>query len=256
MKVILPYNRASRSARMIRRALGLRWMNEVGRPTRDTDVILCWGRGSYPHRGVAGRWINEPGRVVSAIDKLSAFSAMEAAGVTVPKWTTEHEIAQSWAESGATVLARTLVRGHSGRGIVVVPPHQQVPLARFYTRYRPKAAEYRVAVCGGEVIDIQEKRRRHGSPVTTHVRSHAGGWVFCRSAPGGGPIECPPSVVAAAVAAVRSLGLDFGAADIGHTRSNDTATVYEVNTSPGIDGSTINVWRDALARMIHDATQA
>jgi glutathione synthase/RimK-type ligase-like ATP-grasp enzyme len=47
-----------------------------------------------------------------------------------------------------------------------------------------------------------------------------------------------------AVAAVNTLGLDFGAVDI--AECGDHAVVFEVNTAPGIDGTTVSKYNTFL----------
>lgn len=50
-------------------------------------------------------------------------------------------------------------------------------------------------------------------------------------------------------AAVRALGLDFGAVDIGE-KADGTLVVLEVNRAPGIEGGTVEKYRDAINRWI------
>lgn len=249
MIVIHSYKRGSRSARDIRGALGLRWLANSGRLLTAWDLVLNWGTSLCPPRAYGARWINHPEAVGMAVDKLATFRALGDT-VTVPTWTEDIAVATVWGIGGFRVLARDLTRGHGGRGITVVNPGEEVPRARFYTRYRPKADEYRVAVCDGQVFDIQQKRRRHGQAIRAEIRNSENGWVFCRADAEGQPIECPPQVVEAGVRAVAGLGLDFGSVDIGWTRTPGIATVYEVNTAPGLDGSTLDKWRWALRRAI------
>jgi glutathione synthase/RimK-type ligase-like ATP-grasp enzyme len=103
-----------------------------------------------------------------------------------------------------------------------------------WTKYFKKRQEFRIHVWGNDVLDIQEKRKRRGAEgVDTRVRSHENGWVFCRDG-----VTCPQAVSLAAVAAVQALGLDFGAVDIGWNEHYQMPAVFEVNTAPGIEGTT------------------
>ena len=120
--------------------------------------------------------------------------------------------------------------------------------APLYTKYVKKADEYRVHVFGGEVLDVQQKRKRQEVPndeVDYQIRNLAGGWVFCRD-----NIDCPSSVRELAVGAVRALGLDFGAVDIGFNRHNGVGYVFEVNTAPGVEGSTLDKYYAAFAQQL------
>lgn len=230
-----PYKAASASARVLSRALGIKRVRLVRtrfRP-RQRDVILNWGSADVLFPGA--NYINHPHAVDRATNKLTAMRVLTEAGVVVPPWTDMEIEAQAWLNDGVAVVARRMLRASGGRGIVVADPGDMLPRAPLYTQYVKKFDEYRVHVWDGEVIDIQQKRRRRGGEqeVDQRVRNSAGGWVFCRE-----EVQCPEVVIEQAVKAVRALGLDFGAADCGFTRKRGTACVYEVNTAPGLQGTT------------------
>ncbi len=120
--------------------------------------------------------------------------------------------------------------------------------APLYTRYVKKADEYRLHVFDGRVIDIQQKRKRRGIPneeIDYQIRNTASGWVYCRD-----DVDCPDSCSALAIRAVAALGLDFGAVDIGYNRHTQTPCVYEVNTAPGLEGTTLTRYYEALERRL------
>jgi hypothetical protein len=185
--------------------------------------------------------------VAVAGNKLLTYEAFAEAGVNCPKFTTEIREAMDWSDNGYMVLARTLMRGNSGRGITLHEPDDGVAIgyAPLYTRYVPKFDEYRVHVWNGSVVDVQQKRRRRGDEqgLEGHIRSAAEGWVFCR-----GELDCPRVVTVEAQKAVEALNLDFGAADVGYTRNRDRATVYEVNTAPGLQGTTLERYAGYIQR--------
>ena len=45
---------------------------------------------------------------------------------------------------------------------------------------------------------------------------------------------------------VNLLGLDFGAVDIGHRLQDNKFFVFEINTAPGIEGSTLDKYAKAI----------
>jgi glutathione synthase/RimK-type ligase-like ATP-grasp enzyme len=75
------------------------------------------------------------------------------------------------------------------------------------------------------------------------IRSWNNGWVFCHE-----NVQAPPKVCEVAIQAVESLGLDFGAVDIGFREKEGKAFVFEVNTAPGIEGTTVRHYVEAVRR--------
>lgn len=247
----------SRGARELRRALGVkavRFVRTKFRP-RPGDVVLNWGCAEDPFPGAGVQWINNPASVARAQNKLLAYQDFLRAGVPHPTFTEDSAEAAQWLRDGRDVVVRRLLRGSAGRGIVLKTAAEwnndmgygvELPNAPLYTQYVKKADEYRVHVVNGTVIDIQQKRRRHGQDaVCNQIRNASNGWVYCRQ-----EIECPDVVTEAAIAAVNCLGLTFGAADIGYNRYHQAATVYEVNTAPGLEGSTIESYRAHLSVLL------
>jgi glutathione synthase/RimK-type ligase-like ATP-grasp enzyme len=172
---------------------------------------------------------------------------MEKAGVSIPAFTADPNEAQTWVDKGGVVVVRQLLCASEGKGISVIEKGGQVPRhAPLYTRYIPKFDEYRVHVWDGQVIDIQQKKLRRGDDereADTRIRNAKFGWVFCREA-----VECPEVVTQEAIKAAKALGLDFGAIDIGHTRNRNRATVYEANTAPGLEGTTLERYSARIRR--------
>jgi glutathione synthase/RimK-type ligase-like ATP-grasp enzyme len=177
-----------------------------------------------------------------ASSKIRSLTAMKERGVNVPEFTTDRETVQRWLSEDKRVLARTLDRASGGRGIILLSSGESIPQARLYTLYIPKYDEYRVHVWGDQVLDIQQKRRRNGvDEINSQIRNASNGWVFCREG-----VNCPEQCVDQARRAVAALGLDFGAVDVGFTRRGNIATVYEVNTAPGIEGTTLSVYANKM----------
>jgi len=50
----------------------------------------------------------------------------------------------------------------------------------------------------------------------------------------------PEDIFLQSTLAVNCLGLDFGAVDIIYNQKKDVSFVLEVNTAPGLEGSTLN----------------
>jgi len=211
-----------------------------------------WGNGAHPRW--LGRYtpiLNKPDAVAVAGNKLEAFRAMQRAGVQVPDFTTNRGEANDWLQEGHGVVARSVLRGHSGQGITIHTGNSELPQVPLYVRYMKKKSEYRVHVFRGEVIDIQEKRKRQETPneqVDYQVRNHHNGWVFCRDG-----INLPSAAIREqAIAAVAALGLDFGAVDVIWNAHHKTVHVLEVNTAPGLEGTTLTTYANKIRELAQD----
>lgn len=230
---VWPYKQGSRSARSLAQALGGRVLRRVGGSYSPCsgDTIINWGDSSCPHEGSAARVLNPPSKLSPATNKLLAFRVLAEAGVQVPRFATTGD-SVSW--DGLTVVRHKLT-GHSGEGIEIVEPGQPLPPAPLYVEYIKKEDEYRVHIIGSEVLLVQRKARdKSVEQPNWRVRNHANGFIFVRNG-----VNPPTSVIEQAKATIVALGLDFGAVDVIYNRNAKKAYVLEVNTAPGMEGSTI-----------------
>jgi glutathione synthase/RimK-type ligase-like ATP-grasp enzyme len=245
---LFPYKLGSKSANSLAAELGILRVRDTYLP-KAHEFIINWGKSrlttAYPEKV-----LNKPEAVARATNKLSTFSVLSDADY-LPEWTTNKSVAQGWVEAGLKVYCRTSLTGHSGSGIVIASTVQELVDAPLYTRQVKSKYEYRIHVFKGEVIDVQQKKKRlewDDSNTIPGIRNHANGWVYARNVP------TPPScVLDAALDAVVSLGLDFGAVDIAYNQTYDKAFLFEVNTAPGLEGTTlfkyveaINNWKSTL----------
>jgi glutathione synthase/RimK-type ligase-like ATP-grasp enzyme len=140
-----------------------------------------------------------------------------------------------------------VLNGHSGRGIVLSTSDNGHPLvnAPLYVKYKKKRKEFRVHVFQGAIIDVAEKRRmraeRRPDIFDGYIRNHANGWVFCRNS-----VVRPADLEGSALAACAALGLDFGAVDIIWNERENKSYVLEVNTAPGLMGTTLTNYANAI----------
>lgn len=213
------------------------------------DIIFNWGNSTDFLSGAL--IVNPPSFVAKAVSKLKSFTAFKAADIPFPLLTTSEGVMLEWiAESG--IIARWSDNGRGGAGAFYIDTEQdfrdrvyEMGNPVFATKYIPKFDEYRIHVWNNDVLDIQQKKLKIGG--TAHkIRSHENGYIFARQ-----DIAPDPRVLRTALAAVACLRLDFGAVDVGWTRKTETATVYEVNTAPGLEGTTL----DKYAAKILDAVE-
>lgn len=256
---IAPYRAGSRSANALANYMGcLRLRNPSRFVPRWGDVVINWGcsQESFPidiqkYGGNGWRLINHPVDVELAQNKLKSLDRFNMADVPTVEYTTIKDEAYGWFQEGHTVVGRSLLRGSGGRGIVLLDPETRFatpvifPVAPLYTKYAKKRTEYRVHVVGGEVLHVQQKRPRRGADTDAKIRNHDNGWVFCIE-----DISAPNCVVDAARRAVSSLHLRFGGVDVGHNEHYDRAYVYEVNTAPNLEGTTLSKYGDALGVLL------
>jgi hypothetical protein len=238
---IFPYKAGSISAKRLARSLGVLRV----RPTynaRRKDVIVNWGNSGSPHFRWMEQDLNKPNSIQLACDKLTTFHILEENGFThIPDWTITLDKACDWAESNK-VYCRTTTTGHSGRGIVIANHRSDVIRAPLYTKHTKHKHEYRVHVFKGEVLDVQKKKRKLGfDGPSTGIRNHSNGWVYARC-----DVAIPDMLCPIAIQAVELLGLDFGAVDIGHRLIDNKFFVFEVNTAPGLEGTTLDKYAKAI----------
>lgn len=258
MRIFLaPYNMRVSAARHLAEELGgsrILPENSRYRPRR-SDVVVNWGRSNLPDYDGPTVY-NKPEAVALAINKYLSFKCFEAEGVPTVEWTTHARAAHGWVEEGDPSVpagfARTSITGRGGEGIVPFYHGTEYshegepwPRAELYTRYFKRKAEYRVHVWRDQIIDVQQKKKRRGVYADPYVRSYDNGWVFCR-----GGVEAPQCVLDACIAAVRALGLDFGGVDVGYNAHHNRAAVFEVNSAPGIEGTTIDKYVGVLRNAI------
>lgn len=246
---IYPYKIGSGSARALADALATVCIKEQGRyrPKRG-HVILNWGNPRLPTSWDAARvsWINPPGRVVTAGDKLASYRILGAKeGVNLPEFTTDRTVAQSWLAK-SRVCGRSLLHASGGRGLTVHQPGATLLGNEVvWCKYITKKREYRVHVFNGAVIDTQIKRKRNGvEHEDTYIRNLENGWVFCRTG-----VVADPARDAMAVLAVESLGLNFGAVDMIWSGKGKKNWVLEINTAPGLEGTTLESYTNAVRNL-------
>lgn len=242
---IEPYKRWSGGAKALGKRAGiLRATDKQVAKYGDFTHIINWGNSE---RRFNGEYINTPEAVGFATCKLRTHDRLAERDVPQPDYTTSRTEAQLWNAQKEVVVVRGTTRGHSGQGITIVSSPMPLPEAPLYTKYIKKAEEYRVHVFGGEVIDVQMKRRRIDVPdeeVNWQIRNHHNGWIFARDG-----VDPPSCVISAAIKSVNALGLDFGAVDIGFNRNRGAAVVYEVNTAPGLEGTTLEKYYEAILKL-------
>jgi hypothetical protein len=242
---------ASGFAKALQRALRERVNNKIYRrlspktvPARRTIIsrkgnVLRQGSAAFvrPFFSVTQRVLN----------KVEQFERFTVAGISCPRSCTEPHLVQTLGVK--TVFARTLVNSTNGRGIIEHDvANGPIPFAPLYTEYIPKKAEYRFHVFNGEVIDVQQKKKKREfeHERDTRIRNLNNGYIYCRDG-----VVPPDGASNLAVRAVEACGYTYGAVDIIYNEKRNQSFVLEVNSRPGLMGTTLAKYADAIIRS-HD----
>lgn len=200
-------------------------------------------------------WRVRPARVgrriavpfLGGIDKVQQFAAFTRGNVAAPKHTLRRGDFGNFDYK--RVVARVLTNSSEGRGIRVFEKDDpNPPQAPLYTEYIPKKKEFRVHVWNNKVIDVIEKRKKlgHSGDRDDFVRNTANGYVFCRT----GVVE-PNGIRDLGIAAVRALSRNYGAVDIVWNEKMNKCFVLEVNSRPGMEGTTVEKYAQAILQGIN-----
>lgn len=242
------HNQHSRGARDLSRALGIQRIRHEGSRyrARAGDFIINWGASEMPqHVRQNGGWnqmiLNPDNRVRDVSDKARYLLNRQDGNRRVIPACSSRVRARRWIRDGHKVVCRTLTRASGGRGIVIAETEDALVDAPLYTKYVKKKSEFRAHFLHQRVFDWQEKRRRREADVDNQVRNYENGWVYCRE-----DLHIPDAVQDAVYDSVLHERINFGAIDVIYNEHYDKAYVLEINTAPGLDGSTLDKWTDAF----------
>lgn len=241
---VVPYNLGSESAKKLAQGLGCLRSNG-GKKFRWDTTVINWGNSQVNLRGHRIKVLNKPEAIAIASNKLSTFRTLQMYGVPTVEWTTDRVKASDWLDENTIVYARHKLSSSSGDGIEIVKFEDNIPYAPLYTKGFNKSHEYRVHIANGRVIDFTKKKHRSGVETNPLIKNMANGWVFCRDG-----VALPGAVRAASLAAVQAIGLDFGAVDILYREREDVARILEINTAPGLEGTTLEKYKEELRKMV------
>jgi glutathione synthase/RimK-type ligase-like ATP-grasp enzyme len=236
MLYIAPYKLGSESAKALALALNVKRITGE-KLVASGSIVVNWGKSDLRTFGSGVAVYNKPEAVSRSLNKLETFKALDAANVPTLDWTEDRFVAMDWLNEGHHVYARTNVMSSQGRGIIVAGLEDALPYAPLYTKGFNKTHEYRVHVAFGQVIDFSKKKKRIGVDVSGFIKNSNNGWVYCRQ-----DLVLPDAIKTACINAIKALGLDFGALDVLYKERDNEARIVEVNSAPGIEGTTLNAY--------------
>lgn len=255
----------------------------VGSPDK---IVINWGCRAFADEDIEKeirkcRLLNSPEAVTFASNKLRFFQQFEGSDVRHVPFTTDESVVKTWLQEGRTVCARQVLTGSGGEGLKIFDGTQAFVTAPLWTQYVKKKDEYRIHVLDGKVIDIQQKKLKLVKPAERggfegvrgmdgiydpatrrfendpnrdkecvapiipnqdhRIRNLANGYIFARN-----EVTPPDDVLDQAKSVFNVLPLDFGAVDVIWNEKQKRAYVLEVNTAPGLEGSTIENYSKAF----------
>ena len=253
--IIYPYRKQSISGKNLAENFHKKPVNYImsGDFKLDSNkyVLVNWGSMSIPYtyREPNVVIINDVPSIKIASNKLKFFETVKSQ-VRIPEYTEDVSVALGWLENGFEVLGRNS-SGYGGKDIVFGTEDISSFVTKdFWSKYKKKKDEYRIHVFNGKVIDKQKKSLRktdeYGiaidpSEIDFRVRNLANGFVFVKN-----DVSPPDDVINQALLAVKMCGLTFGAVDTIWNEYEGKAYVLEVNTAPGLEGSTIFSYVNAI----------
>jgi len=250
---IYAYNGGSQSAKLLSKELGAKRIKLVNSRYKEgpNKVVINWGGTKCPYAS-----LNAADKVKVACNKLKFFKLIEDAGRPdlIPMFyeSVEHMDEEHFKLLKRKIFCRTKLTGNSGDGIVVADTFDKLVEAPLYTLEFNKTHEYRIHVgktskCDCTIIQEQYKGKRRGVEADGVIRNHDNGYVFVIN-----DIVVPEAVRTAAIECFKLTGLDFGALDIGYNKRTDQAVVFEVNTAPGIEGTTLKKYVEFFKERLGD----
>jgi len=133
------------------------------------------------------------------------------------------------------------VNDHIGGTDLLTPP----PAPDYFVKKVNIVEEYRIHMFKGKSIRAGVKKHREGFPnPSPWVRSYDGGWRIVYDG-----FESKKAMRELAAKAVETLGLDFGAVDLGKL-ADGSYIVLEVNRAPGLEGGTVNAYVNAITAWV------
>ena len=239
---IYPYKKTA-SAKKLAQVLEADFITEYENIFRN-HAVINWGCSIMPLWWSNGD-LNHPLAVAKAINKLDTFELLHVIRINTPDFTVNPDIVKMWFADKKVVVGRKKLEGHGGDGIVIMKTPEEFTECKLYTLHLRHKHEFRVHVVKDKVIDVTEKRKKRGVDANIFVRNKQTGWVYCRDG-----LDISEAVTEQALKAVAALGLDFGAVDIAYREKEHKAYVLEVNTAPGLEGTTLLRYKDAFNALL------
>lgn len=249
---IYPYSKVSKSAKLLSKTMKVKRIKLINSKFKPSNkkVVINYGSSQYENVVYNNcKVINDPYYVAVCSNKLKFFNNMINKGINLPEFTTEIKEASEWIKQGHLVFCRTVLTGHSGEGIVLANNLDELVPCKLYVKEVKKKQEYRVHVINNKIVLIQRKARRKDiEEVNWKIRNHKNGFVFCINDVG----ELPEDLEEQALLAYKCSSLEFCAVDIIYNEKQNKCYVLEINTAPGLQGTTLEIYSKELLKLAEE----
>lgn len=217
---VLMHRKTRPTGKRIAAALGLDCRFKT--PKQRDSIALRWGTAEH---GALPSALQSAESIARAGNKLVALQCFQRDGVPCPEFTISTSIIGS-----DTWLGRK-THGMCGSDIKVYRPGETALYGAhdFFTKFIPNSREYRIHVFGEKVLGVMGKYLDFPDQAGEgYIKNVSHGYRFRTPSK-----QLNKDRTEAAIAAVRSLGLDFGAVDlvVGY---DGKPYVLEVNTAPAL----------------------
>lgn len=183
-------------------------------------------------------------------NKLEQYKLFKENNISHPEWTNDIQTATNWQLIDLVpILARTKLNSYGGKGIHYIDNIEQViPPAPLYTKYKKKKQEYRIHFLDNIPIDWCQKKKKTGfENRNNQIRNYKNGWIYARE-----NINIPDDAFIEAYQAILALKYKQGAVDIIWNEKENKCYVLEVNSAPGLDGTTLQKYTSFFKLKIKD----
>jgi len=268
--IVYPYKMGSVSATLLAKALGTKKVYPDGNyKLKAEHIIINWGNTNIPNWFNSKlynekRILNHPEKVAIFADKIKTFRFTEELhkaeiykhflkGIEgVPPACLE--------EFNFPIYCRTKTKSHSGNGIVIANNIEEVVKAPLYIEGIKLHKEYRLHFFKYnnkiELFHIQQKRKmtterlkEENIELNRLIRSRQNGWIY--SIENIDPINETTLLETKILA--RIIPLNFFAMDININKEGFWHLI-EVNTAPGLEGTTLNKYVEQFTRLLNETT--
>jgi len=213
------------------------------------DVLIRWGsRANSIADSLFSKVLNPITAINSCSNKLLSLETFYQEGINCPIFSEDpHELVET---VGYPILGRKL-RHARGTDIELILQERDIRRSKsdYFVEYIPTNREFRVHVVGEKVIRVQGKFLDNPSESKPWFRNYENGYRF--RAP---KKRLKSDRLEAAVSAVKSLGLDFGAVDL-IIADDGSCYVLEVNTAPSCSPLTLAAYAVELHELANLETE-